>query len=326
MFDFIYVEEELLDHPRVKKIQNRFSSSSFITCKRYSEVFNRKAQNFRLQKNNPALILAKKHGRFVIPTPPSYSIGTPLNFYFSHLLNCPYDCGYCFLQGMYRSAHLVIFVNYEDFQEEITSILHHYPTQKATFFAGYDGDSLALEPITHFTEEFIPFFKKHPNALFELRTKSVHIAPFLNCDPLSHCIIAYSLNPPQVAQSFETGAPSSQMRLNALYKLQQKGWKVGLRFDPVIPVKSFAQTYQDFFKEVFSRVELELLHSVTLGSFRLPKPIFDQMAKQTPFHPLLASCTINQNGASHCLEADLLSFCYQELLKYAPKEKLFCYS
>ena len=30
--------------------------------------------------------------------------------------NCIYDCRYCFLQGMYRSAHYVVFINYEDYQ------------------------------------------------------------------------------------------------------------------------------------------------------------------------------------------------------------------
>jgi len=325
MFDFIYVEEELLTHPRVKKIQERFPSSQFITCGRYGEVFNRKAQHFRLQKNRPSLILAKKHGRFVLPTPSSYSIGTPLNFYFAHLLNCPYDCQYCFLQGMYRSAHLVLFVNYEDFQEEISLILKQYPNEKATFFAGYDGDSLALEPISRFTEEFLPFFKRHPEAYFELRTKSVHVQPFLNCDPLSHCIIAYSLNPMSVAKEFETGAPTFQLRLKTLCKLQQHGWTIGLRFDPVIPVKNFREIYRDFFQTVFTHVKLTLLHSVTLGSFRLPKQIFTQMTKQSPFHPLLASCDITEQGASHHLTTDLLSFCRAELLKYIPEEKLFCY-
>ena len=35
------------------------------------------------------------------------------------MLNCIYDCKYCFLQGMFRSANFVIFVNYESFMNEI---------------------------------------------------------------------------------------------------------------------------------------------------------------------------------------------------------------
>ena len=35
------------------------------------------------------------------------------------MLNCVYDCRYCFLQGMYRSANYVLFVNYDDFRVQI---------------------------------------------------------------------------------------------------------------------------------------------------------------------------------------------------------------
>ena len=39
------------------------------------------------------------------------------------MLNCLYDCRYCFLQGMYRSANYVLYVNYEDFTKDIDTLL-----------------------------------------------------------------------------------------------------------------------------------------------------------------------------------------------------------
>ena len=113
MIEEIYIEESLLEHPRARAILQRFPDASVTTCARYGEIFNRKAQNFRLQKIRPALILAEKFSGHVLPAPPEYAIGGDLNYYFSHMLNCIYDCRYCFLQGMYRSAHYVVFVNYE---------------------------------------------------------------------------------------------------------------------------------------------------------------------------------------------------------------------
>ena len=38
------------------------------------------------------------------------------------MYNCLFDCKYCFLQGMYSSANYVIFVNYEDYYDEIKKI------------------------------------------------------------------------------------------------------------------------------------------------------------------------------------------------------------
>ena len=119
MIETIYYEEGIKHHHRVEKILKRFSNARKISVDRYGEVFNRRNQNFRLQKLKPALILAKKHEGFVLPVPPGFGIGGTNNFYFSHMYNCMYDCRYCFLQGMYSSANYVLFVNYEDFENNI---------------------------------------------------------------------------------------------------------------------------------------------------------------------------------------------------------------
>ena len=108
MINTIYIEDEITDHPRTKKIIERFPSAIIISCTRYTEIFNRKSQNFRLQKKNPALILAKKHKGMVLPTPKHYGIGAKYNYYFSHMLNCIYDCRYCFLQESMQDFFSVI--------------------------------------------------------------------------------------------------------------------------------------------------------------------------------------------------------------------------
>ncbi|MGZ5058118.1 MAG: DNA photolyase, partial [Methylobacter sp.] len=122
MIETIYIEEAILQHPRVLDIVARFPQARRVTCARYGEIFNPKAQNFRLQKQQPALILAEKYKHFALPAPVGYGIGAARNYYFSHMLNCLYDCRYCFLQGMYQSANYVLFVNYEDFQQDIRQL------------------------------------------------------------------------------------------------------------------------------------------------------------------------------------------------------------
>ena len=143
--DTIYVEEQVREHPRVRDVLGRFPAARVVACERYGEVFNPRAQNFRLQKRRPGLILAAKHDRHVLEAPAAHHIGGQRNYYFSHLLNCPYDCRYCFLQGMFRSAAFVLFVNYEDFQLAIDARLREWPDEDVFFFSGYDCDSLAFE-------------------------------------------------------------------------------------------------------------------------------------------------------------------------------------
>ena len=122
MFDTIYVEEAVDDHPLVRSILARFDAARVVACRHYGELFNRHKQNFRLQKSRPALVLAEKLNRRVLPIPAGYGIDGARGYYFSHLLNGLYDCRYCFLGGMFRSAHYVLFVNYEDLIHDIDAI------------------------------------------------------------------------------------------------------------------------------------------------------------------------------------------------------------
>ncbi|HKV10431.1 MAG TPA: DNA photolyase, partial [Thermoanaerobaculia bacterium] len=225
----IYVEEEILSHPRTLQIQSRFPDAEVVPCARYGEIFNRRAQSFRLQKRRPSLILARKHRNFVHEAPEGFGIAGANSFCFSHMLNCIYDCRYCFLQGMYRSAHYVIFVNYEDFQWEIEETIRGAAGGPLWFFSGYDCDSLALEPVTRFAASFVPFFARFPQASLELRTKSTQIKSLLEMDAVPNVVVAWSLTPEEVQTSYEHQTPSIDRRLRAMERLQERGWKLGLR-------------------------------------------------------------------------------------------------
>lgn len=326
MIDTIYIEENIREHPRALSICDRFPKARQIICERYGEVFNPKAQNFRLQKQSPALILAEKYKNFAMPAPPGYGIGAKHNYYFSHMLNCLYDCRYCFLQGMYQSANYVLFVNFEDYQQQIKQICQDAGNEPVHFFSGYDCDSLALEPVTHFAENFLPFFAEIPNAWVELRTKSTQIRSLLNRTPFERCIVAFSLSPDEIATKVEDKAPSLQRRLDALCKLQDRGWPIGLRFDPLIFQTGYQQQYKDLFEQVFSRIEPELLHSVSLGVFRLPEKYFKKIHKLYPDEKLFASPLENsQKMVSYksALEQEMLTYCTELLLDYIPQSKFF---
>ncbi|MBE0437073.1 MAG: DNA photolyase [Methylomicrobium sp.] len=326
MIQTLYIEEAIRKHPRVEQICARFPKAQIIDCARFGEVFNPKAQNFRLQKQQPALILAEKYRRFVLEAPAGYGIGAGKNYYFSHMLNCLYDCRYCFLQGMYQSAHYVLFVNYEDFQSDIKQICADNPNERLYFFSGYDCDSLALEPVTGFVEEFLPVFAGLDNAWLELRTKSTQVRGLLDREPLARCIVAFSLSPEAIAAKVEAGAPSVAKRIEAMAKLQAQGWPLGLRFDPLIYTDDFRRHYRQLFEQVFKRIDPENLHSVSLGVFRLPENNYKKMHKLYPEEKLFAGPLSNQQGMvsyRQDLEQEMMDFCSEQLLTYISEDKFF---
>lgn len=326
MTSIIYIEEQAAEEPLTQRICERYPRATRILCRHYGEIFNRKGQNFRLQKQQPALILARKQRQLVLAAPPGYGLGGDRHYYFSHMLNCVYDCRYCFLQGMYRSAHYVIFVNHEDFKQAISDTLRQSDGQRTWFYSGYDCDSLAFDPVTGFVDSFIPFFRQLPQAWLELRSKSPHTRALLQQQPLDNAVIAFSFTPDNISQALEHGVPSLSRRLQAILRLHQHGWKIGLRFDPLIYCDDFRHHYRALFREVFTILPADCLHSVSLGSFRLPKPFFNTMQRLYPDEPLLAGPLHEQQGMvgyRNTLASDLTGFCSEELLRYIPESIFF---
>lgn len=323
--DTLYIEQEIRHHPTTLAIQARFPEARRICIERFGDVFNATGQNFRHQKNNPALILACKSGKRVLPTPPGYHIGGEYNYYFSHMLNCIYDCRYCFLQGMYQSGNYVVFVNHDDFFEDIRHTALQHKNQ-SWFFSGYDCDSLALDPITGFVDSALTHFADLPNAYLELRTKSTQIRPLLKRSALHNVVVAYSLSPQPIVTAEEHGTPSLAKRLRALKTLQDEGWKIGLRFDPLLYADNFETVYGRFFEQVFSSLDMKNVHSVSLGVFRLPGSFHKKLVKLYPDARLLAA-PIEKRGSMMsypvAVEEKLKTFCMQQLTAAITPQQLF---
>ena len=325
MIQTIYIENEVREHPRTLDICARFPKATLISCDRYSSVFNNNSQNFRLQKQHPALILAKKHQKHVLPTPTGYGIGSDRNYYFSHMLNCLYDCRYCFLQGMYRSANYVVFVNYEDFFTEIAATSSESP-DNSWFFSGYDCDSMAMEPVTGFMSEALTHFENLPTAHLEIRTKSTQIRSLLGREAIPNCVVAFSFSPEKVSQALEHGVPTLEKRINAMEKLQKKNWKLGLRLDPIVYSPSLQTDYEMLLDKIFSSIDATQIHSVSYGMFRLPKPFFRKMVKLYPQEKLFSmSLTEHESQVSFSseIEQESHNIVHTELLKHIDEDVIF---
>ena len=323
--DTLYIELAVASHPKTAEICARYPKARQVPIERYSDVFNNRAQNFRQQKQNPALILANKPGKRVHETPPGYHIGGAHNYYFSHMLNCIYDCRYCFLQGMYQSANYVVFVNTDDFFQDIKNTVDSH-TQPSWFFSGYDCDSLALDPVTHFVSDCLEQFSALNTANLELRTKSTQIRPLLHRKAQSNVVVAYSLSPQAIVAAEEHGTPSLSKRIDALKTLQERGWKIGLRFDPLLYADNFETLYGEMFDQVFNSLDMSSVHSVSLGVFRLPKGFHKQLIKLYPDARILAApMSLHSNMVSYPEETEtrMREFCMSKLLTAISSEQFF---
>lgn len=323
MIDSIYVEAAVAEHPRTRTVLRRFPRARVIECTHYGEIFNRRQQSFRAQKSRPALILAEKSGSRLAPVPAGQHLGAAHNYYFSHLLNCPFDCRYCFLQGMFTSANYVLFVNYEAFLADIEALSRH-GDEPVHLFSGYDCDSLALEPLTGFADYFVSEFGRIDNAVLELRTKSTQIRSLLAQTAHARCVVAMSIAPACVIRRFEHGTPGLDERLDALRRLQQHGWPIGLRFDPLLVFADCDVVYREFFARVFATLDATAIHSVTLGGLRLPREFAKRIRRLYPDEALFATAFNDIDGV--CAAAgtgDLLHSALEAIRAHVPATRIF---
>ena len=70
--------------------------------------------------------------------------------------------------------------------------------------------------------------------------------------------------------------------------LAEKGWKLGIRLDPVIDCHQFTERYASLISQILGEIPSDAVHSVSLGPFRLPQPFFKRMEKLYPSEPLFA--------------------------------------
>lgn len=321
----VYIENELVDHPRTQQILKKLRPDQVIQCEHYKEVFNPRSQNFRIQKQQPALILAQKKQAKIFPSPEGFGIGGRENYYFSHMLNCLYDCRYCFLQGMYSSAHYVLFINYEDFMNEIR-LKAASSNMPIYFFSGYDCDSLAYEPVSGFLREFIPFFRDLNNACLELRTKSTNIKELLKQPSYPHCIVAFSFTPDEISREIEHKVPSVAKRITAMQQVAEAGWTIGLRFDPLIYHPDFKKLYEKLFFDIFSNIKASAVHSVSTGPLRFPEKMYQKIIKLYPEDALLAHPLYKQGNIYSYqkeLEANMKEWIHGLLKQYVNETILF---
>ncbi len=279
-FRHIYVEREVLSSTVIKQLTQRFRNASVIPIDHYKDVFNRSRQNLRAQETEPALILAANHGTLFYPgAPVCQSFGEEHFMYTSCIMNCLYDCDYCYLQGMYPSGTMVVFVNLEDYFKELDKLLEQHPVYLC---CSYDSDLTALCGMLPHAEAFCRYALTHPNLRLELRTKSAAL-PFIRQLPAAkNIVMAFTLSPQEVISRYEHFTPSLRARLATAKEAARKGFSLRICFDPVLDVPNAAELYTTLVDETFSVLSAEDITDISLGVFRLSKDYMKQLKKAKP--------------------------------------------
>ncbi|MBO4652893.1 MAG: radical SAM protein [Lachnospiraceae bacterium] len=286
-FSTVYVEQAAISYPRTQRILSNLPEHEMILCRDYREIFNRTRQNPVLQKNTQALILAvSDRARVYEGAPVCQDFGNDRFYYSSDVMNCVFDCEYCYLQGMYPSGNIVVFVNLEDTFAELDSILRgegdSAPENPAYVCISYDTDLLALEPKLGYVADWINYAENHPGLTLELRTKSASIHALRELSVSDRVILAITLSPDPVIRAMEHRTPTLSARLKFAAEAIKLGWKVRLCFDPMIAVHDAAAVYNAMFDEVTAALPMDRIHDASVGLFRISREYLKEMRRNRP--------------------------------------------
>lgn len=331
-FSHIYIEEALLGGEEAEAILRKFPKAKCIPIRHYKDLFNRRKQNRALQEKSRKLILAKKEGQRIYPGAPVCQSFSESTFYYASLLmNCPFHCEYCYLQGMYPSANLVLFLNVEDYFSDCQRLIQ----EKGSLYLciSYDTDLLALEKLYPFVERFARFLEKEPNLRIEVRTKAGGESLFrrllkiqLSEDAKKRLIFAFTLSPEKIVSEAEHGTAGLKGRLKAIKMAVEEGFTLRLCFDPMLYHADWERLYTKLLETVFREIPMEKLYDVSVGSFRISESYLKAMTKSCGISPYTSFPYENTDGYYHYPKELLLKmegFLEHKLLEKLPKEKIF---
>lgn len=323
-FSHIYIEKQVWEHYRTKKIIEKFPHAQLVIIDHYKDVFSRPRQNYTVQKQSMNLILAEKKGKLVYKgARVCQDFGHDKFYYTSTIMNCIYDCEYCYLQGMYTSANIVVFVNIEDMFKEVEELLRIHPTYLCI---SYDTDILAFENIVGYAKQWVEFSRNKQGLTLELRTKSGNFNAIEYLEPAANVILAWTLSPTKIIDEYENRTPTLTKRIQNINMAINKGWKVRLCFDPILKINQWQEIYEEFINNVFNQLPKDQICDVSLGVFRVPKDYLKIMIKNRPDSYLLNyPFNIDNNVCSYdsSLSDEMILYLYKMIKSHIEEDKIF---
>lgn len=187
--------------------------------------------------------------------------------------NCPLDCSYCILQSYFNEPNLRVFIN---IKEALGDVLDYIDANPATVFrvgTGEFTDSLALDPIMHWSDFLLEPFSQRSNVILELKTKTDAVNGLLATPYRNRIVVSWSLNSPHIAAREEKGAISIQKRIQTAQRLQSEGFILGFHFDPLIAYPGWKEGYLRTIDLMDQYLDPKGIIWISMGSMRFMPPL-----------------------------------------------------
>lgn len=250
-FNAVYFEPESLSYPLGQKLKEKFKDLDWIEIEshnRIPEMQKKPNSEFGRMKQNLIIGTRKTH-KYV----ENHKVSDFLVPYTSS--GCSAMCLYCYLVCNYnKCSYLRLFVNREQMMEKIIKeslkgdSIH-------TFEIGSNSDLILENILTENLEWTIPYFAKKGEGFLTFPTKFHMVDSLLTLPHQGKTIFRMSVNPEEIIQQIELGTSTLEQRIEAVNKMAEAGYPVGILVAPVI--------LMDNWKELYTRLFITLEEKLT---------------------------------------------------------------
>ncbi len=223
-------------------------------------------ETYDISKRTLAVVTAPASQFKLSPIPPS------ADWQFHLAEGCPAHCQYCYLAGSLQGPPVIrVYANLPQILENLGQ--YESIDRPTSFEVSCYTDPLGIEHLTGSLAECIRYFGTRDQGYLRWVSKFDAVDELLDLPHNGHTRCRVSVNAAAVSQRMEGGTASVKDRLQALRKLAQAGYPIGLVIAPIMPVENWQTQYQQLFEQISSAIDFEcdltfelISHRFTPGS------------------------------------------------------------
>ncbi len=242
----IYYEQEIQNYELGKELLEKYKDVPKTIIDNHNNIEEmRKKENSEFPKMKRNLIIGtRKTHKYV----PNYKVSNFLVPYTSS--GCTAMCMYCYLVCNYnKCAYLRLFVNREQMLNKIIKTANN-AEQDYVFEIGSNSDLILENTITNNLVWTIENFKNSKKGKLTFPTKFDMVDSILNIEHQGKVIIRMSINPEEIINKFEFGTSRLKQRIEAINKLVEANYKVGILVAPIILIDNWRVLYEQLFRQI----------------------------------------------------------------------------
>ena len=211
------------------------------------EMRKKENSEFKNMKQNIIVGIRKTH-KFV----ENHKVSNYLVPYTSS--GCIAMCLYCYLVCNYnKCAYLRLFVNREEMLNKIIKVANK-ADDNLVFEIGSNSDLILENTITNNLVWTIENFEKSKKGMLTFPTKFGMVDPILNLNHKGKIIVRVSVNPEDIIKNIELGTSPLNVRIEAINKLKQARYKVGILIAPVIFLEGWEEKYENLIIKLYENL------------------------------------------------------------------------